>query len=286
MKWRNSQRSNNIDDLRGQPSRRRRSGVKIGGLGIIIIFVVGLIFGQDPIQLLSMVTDSGSQTSAQQAPNQSAKKDDTYEFVSTVLRSNEDMWNKHLPQQTGVNYIEPRLEVFTRSVRSACGMASAASGPFYCPADKRVYIDLAFFHELRKMGAAGDFAQAYVIGHEIGHHVQNILGTSDKIDRLQRRSSQREGNQLSVLLELQADCYAGVWAHHSEKQKHWLEDGDLEEGIRAAAAIGDDQLQRNAGRRVNPDAFTHGTSKQRRHWLATGLKYGDMSKCNTFTSLR
>lgn len=154
MKWRNSRRSNNIDDLRGQPSRKRHGGIKIGGVGIIIIFIVSLIFGQDPILLLSMITGSESQSPTQQTPHQSTKKDDTYDFVSTVLASNEDMWNKHLPQQAGVPYVEPRLEVFTRSVRSACGMASAASGSFYCPADKQVYIDLAFFHELKKMGAA------------------------------------------------------------------------------------------------------------------------------------
>ena len=286
MKWRSSRRSSNIEDFRGKSSARRRGGMKIGGLGIIIIFVVGLILGQDPMQLLSMVTDSGSQAPTQQTGHRTAAEEEAFQFVSTVLASNEDTWNKQLPQQAGIPYREPKLRVFSNSVRSACGMASAASGPFYCPADKRVYIDLTFFNELKRMGAAGDFAQAYVVGHEIGHHVQNLLGTSDKVDSLQRRSSQREGNQLSVLLELQADCYAGIWAHHSEKTKRWLEEGDLEEGIRAASAIGDDQLQRNAGRRVNPDAFTHGTSKQRRYWLTMGLKYGDMSRCNTFESLR
>ena len=285
MKWRTSRRSTNVDDLRGRSTSRRRGGMKIGGLGIIILFVVGIIFGQDPMQLLSLVTGSGGSTPPQHETHQSPANDEASQFVSAMLASTEDVWKKQLPNQAGINYRVPRLTLFIGSVSSACGMASAASGPFYCPADKRVYIDLAFFNELKRMGASGDFAQAYVLGHEIGHHVQNLIGTSGQIEQMQRRASERESNQLSVLLELQADCYAGVWAHHSEKTKHWLEDGDLEEGIRAAAAIGDDQLQRNAGRRVNPDAFTHGTSKQRRYWLTTGLKYGDMKKCNTFAGL-
>ncbi len=286
MKWRNSRRSTNVDDLRGRRSIGRRGGMKLGGIGIVILFVVGLLFGEDPIKLLNLVTSSGGSLTDQHDSSMPPANDEGAEFVKSILGSIEDVWNEQLPLQANINYIEPRLTLFTSAINSACGMASAASGPFYCPADSRVYIDLAFFKELRNLGAPGDFAQAYVLGHEVGHHVQNILGTSTKVDQIQRQSSQRQANQISVLLELQADCYAGIWAHYSEKNKHWLEQGDLEEGIRAATAIGDDQLQRNAGRRVNPDAFTHGTSEQRKHWLAVGLKYGDMNKCNTFDSLR
>lgn len=285
MKWRTSRRSSNVDDMRGRSSRRR-GGIKIGGLGIIILFVVGMIFGQDPMQLLNLVTGSAEQSGTQHEKHHHSANDEAAEFVKVMLASNEDIWSKQLPTQTGIDYQLPRLTLFSQSTPSACGRASAASGPFYCPADKRVYIDLSFFRELKQLGAPGDFAQAYVIGHEIGHHVQNLIGTSNKVEQYQRRLSQREGNQLSVLLELQADCYAGIWAHHSEKLKHWLEAGDLEEGLRAATAIGDDQLQRNAGRRVNPDAFTHGTSQQRKHWLTMGLKYGNMDKCDTFAQLR
>ena len=287
MRWKNSRRSTNVDDLRGRRSFQPRGGMKIGGLGIVILFVVGLIFGQDPMQLLNSLTDGSSfDGSPSQSYPYSPANDEAAEFVKVIMASTEDVWNQQLPRQAGINYHEPRLTLFSASVNSACGMASAASGPFYCPADHRVYIDLAFYHELKNLGAPGDFAQAYVLGHEVGHHVQNLLGTSSKVEEIQRQSSQRQANQLSVLLELQADCYAGIWAHYSEKKRHWLEAGDLEEGIQAAAAIGDDQLQRNAGRRVNPDAFTHGTSEQRQHWLAVGLKYGDMQRCDTFASLR
>ena len=189
-------------------------------------------------------------------------------------------------QAAGKTYQEPRLVLFSEQIDSACGYASAASGPFYCPADQKVYIDLSFFHELRRLGAPGDFARAYVIGHEIAHHVQNQLGTSNQVSRLQSQVSEADSNALSVLLELQADCYAGVWANHAQKNFNTLEAGDIEEGLQAAASIGDDRLQRMSGRRINPDAFTHGTSEQRVKWFKTGLQYGDMNRCDTFASLR
>lgn len=283
MKWRNSRRSDNIDDLRGQGSPRLQGKTKVGGLSLVILIVVGYLSGQNPLQLLELALNSGS---SKQTPHEVQQhqltKDDSTQFVSVMLASNEDIWNKQLPKQASLRYQEPRLTLFSQQVNSACGMASSASGPFYCPADHRVYLDLSFFRELQSMGAAGDFAQAYVIAHEIGHHVQSLLGISGQVSQLQQRSSKQKANKLSVLLELQADCYAGIWAHHSEKNKRWLEKGDLEEGLRAASVIGDDQLQRSAGRRVNPDAFTHGTSKQRQYWLSMGLKYGNMSRCNTF----
>jgi predicted metalloprotease len=290
MKWRNSRRSHNVDDFRGQSTPRSYAKTKFSGIGLVIVIVVGLLSGQSPLQLIELAMNSNSsvQRSTEtvrqnQSSSQTAKQDDGKQFVSVMLASNEDIWNKHLPKQASLNYKEPRLTLFSQKINSACGMASSASGPFYCPADQRIYIDLAFFQELQRMGAAGDFAQAYVIAHEVGHHVQNLLGISTQVARLQQRTSKQKANKLSVLLELQADCYAGLWAHHSEKNKAWLEQGDLEEGLQAASAIGDDQLQRNAGQRVNPDAFTHGTSKQRQHWLSIGLKYGEMQRCNTFS---
>jgi len=289
MKWRNSRRSHNVDDLRGQSTPRSYTKTKFSGIGLVIVIVIGFLSGQNPLQLLELAMNSNSSvqksggTSAYDTPsNVNGKQDDGKQFVAVMLASNEDIWNKYLPKQASLTYQEPRLTLFSHKINSACGMASSASGPFYCPADQRIYIDLAFFQELQRMGAAGDFAQAYVIAHEVAHHVQNLLGISAQVAQLQQRSPSQKANKLSVLLELQADCYAGIWAHHSEKNKRWLEQGDLEEGLRAASAIGDDQLQRNAGQRVNPDAFTHGTSKQRQYWLSIGLKYGDMQHCNTF----
>ena len=284
MKWKNNRQSHNVDDLRGQSSSRSHTKSKLGGIGLVIVIVVGLLSGQNPLQLLELAINSNNSvpSSPETSSQNQAANDKGKQFVSVMLASNEDIWNKQLPKQATLAYQEPRLTLFSQKINSACGMASSASGPFYCPADQRIYIDLAFFQALQRMGAAGDFAQAYVIAHEVAHHIQNLLGISGQVARLQQRSASLEANKLSVLLELQADCYAGIWAHHSEKSKRWLEAGDLEEGLRAASAIGDDQLQRNAGQRVNPDAFTHGTSKQRRYWLSIGLKYGEIQRCNTF----
>ena len=197
----------------------------------------------------------------------------------------EDTW-PGLLQPTGARYTPPKLVLFSQMVESACGLGEAASGPFYCPADQKVYIDLSFFNELGRMGAPGDFAQAYVIGHEVGHHVQNLLGISDKVREMQSRGGEAEANALSVMLELQADCFAGVWAHQANKQRQMLEPGDVEEGLQAAASIGDDRLMRMAGRAVQPESFTHGTSEQRAQWLRTGLSTGDCEACDTFSRMR
>ncbi len=286
MKWRNHRRSDNIDDLRGQKSSSRAGKTKLGGIGLLVLIVVGILSGQNPLKILEIAINSDISTSYTEYKGDyqaSTANNETAQFISTMLASNEDIWNTHLSQQTRRNYREPRLTLFTQQVNSACGQASSASGPFYCPADQRIYIDLAFFNELKRMGATGEFAQAYVLAHEVGHHLQTLLGISQQVTQLQQRTSQKKANKLSVLLELQADCYAGVWAHHAEVNNRWLERGDLQTGLRAASAIGDDQLQRNAGQRVNPDAFTHGTSKQRQHWLAIGLKYGKVTRCNTFS---
>jgi predicted metalloprotease len=232
------------------------------------------------MQMLNMLgeLESGPATSSSQ-PVQ--KDDEQAQFVSVVLADTEDVWNK-LFTKGGERYREPGLVLFTGRVSSACGMQSSATGPFYCPGDSKVYIDLSFYRQLAQMGGAGDFARAYVIGHEVGHHVQNLLGTSTAVHEKKRSSSKAEANALSVLLELQADCYTGVWAHHAEQDRDMLEEGDVEEGLAAAAAIGDDALQKGSGRSVRPESFTHGSSKQRVKWLKRGLKSGRADQCNTF----
>ena len=280
MRWKSGRRSGNIED--------RRSGMgapaKVGGIGLILMLVVAWLMGADTMQLLGMAGSNlvGTTMTVQQP---TAEEQEDAEFVSAIVAQTEDVWGPMF-QAAGQKYQEPRLVLFSEQIESACGYASAASGPFYCPADQKVYIDLAFFHELRRLGAPGDFARAYVVGHEIAHHVQNQLGTSSKVSRLQSQVSESDSNALSVLLELQADCYAGTWAHHAQKNFNTLEAGDIEEGLQAASSIGDDRLQKMSGRRVNPDAFTHGTSEQRVKWFKTGLQYGDMNRCDTFASLR
>ncbi|MFZ1386262.1 MAG: neutral zinc metallopeptidase [Thiolinea sp.] len=282
MRWKSGRRSDNIED------RRSGSGMggpaKVGGVGLILMLVVAWLMGADTMQLLGIAgSNLVGTTMTVQAPT--AEEQEDADFISAVVAQTEDVWGPMF-QAAGKTYKEPHLVLFTEQIESACGYASAASGPFYCPADQKVYIDLSFFPELRRLGAPGDFARAYVIGHEIAHHVQNQLGTSSKVSRLQSQVSEADSNSLSVLLELQADCYAGVWAHHAEKTFKVLETGDVEEGLKAASAIGDDRLQKMSGRRVNPDAFTHGTSEQRVKWFRTGLEYGDMNRCDTFASIR
>lgn len=280
MLWKSGRRSSNIEDRRtgmGAPA-------KVGGIGLILMLVVAWLMGADTMQLLGIAGNNlaGTTMTVQQPTPQEQEDAD---FVSAIVAQTEDVWGPMF-QAAGRQYQEPRLVIFSEQIESACGYASAASGPFYCPADQKVYIDLSFFQELRRLGAAGDFARAYVVGHEIAHHVQNLMGTSNKVSRLQSQVSESDSNALSVLLELQADCYAGVWANHAQKNFNTLEDGDIEEGLQAAASIGDDRLQRMSGRRVNPDAFTHGTSEQRVKWFKTGLQYGDMNRCDTFASIR
>lgn len=284
MRWRSGRRSSNIEDRRG--GRSVGKPAKVGGIGLILMLAVAWFMGADAMQLLGMAGNQlgGGNTQQSSAPV-SAANQESAEFVSAVVAQTEDVWNP-LFRQSGLQYREPKLVLYNDEVQSACGYSTAASGPFYCPGDQKVYIDLSFFNELKQMGAPGDFAQAYVIGHEIAHHVQKQLGTSDKIMGMQRQVSKSDSNFLSVLLELQADCYAGVWAHHTQQQKQFLEQGDLEEGLNAAASIGDDRLQRMSGRRINPDSFTHGTSAQRVQWFKTGLQYGDMNRCDTFAQLK
>ena len=280
MKWRGGRRSRNVEDRRG---RRAGKGIKLGGGATVIVIVVGLLLGADPLQIMNMLGNIESSTttsSSQLAP----KNDEQAQFVSVVLADTEDVWNK-IFTAGGARYQEPGLVLFTDMVRSACGMQSSATGPFYCPGDSKVYIDLGFYRQLAKMGGPGDFARAYVIGHEVGHHIQNVLGTSTEVHRKKQRVSKAEANALSVMLELQADCYAGVWAHHAEKDRDLLEEGDVEEGLAAAAAIGDDRLQKHSGRAVSPESFTHGSSAQRVKWLKRGLRSGRVDQCNTFAEL-
>ena len=293
MRWKTGRRSRNIEDRRG--ARRsfpmpggRRVGRKSGLSGgvILIIIVIGLITGQNPLQMLGMISGDGgmsqmSSPSSQGKPLTQNANDQEADFVSVVLADTEDTWNA-LFSKSRANYQIPQLVLYNDVTNTACGLGQAASGPFYCPADSKVYLDLGFFNELKKLGAPGDFAVAYVIAHEIGHHVQNLQGTSAKVFKMRQRSSKKDANALSVLQELQADCYAGIWAHHAQKNRNILESGDIEEGLAAASSVGDDRLQRNAGRRVQPEAFTHGSSKQRMHWFRVGFEYGDVERCNTF----
>jgi predicted metalloprotease len=272
-------RSTNIDDRRGLGGRRGLAGGSLGG--IVLILIVSWVFGINTMSLLdsqqaSLPTDSG-------APYQPSAAEQQYaELVSVVLADTEDTWRELFAEQ-GARYVDPSLVMFTGGVQSGCGNAPSAMGPFYCPLDQKVYLDLAFFDDLhRRHQAPGDFAQAYVIAHEVGHHVQNLVGTSDKVQNARQRAAAAEANALSVMLELQADCYAGVWGHHANRSRHILEAGDVDEALNAASAIGDDRLQREATGRVSPESFTHGTSAQRVHWFRTGLASGNLEDCDTF----
>ncbi|MGI9324234.1 MAG: KPN_02809 family neutral zinc metallopeptidase [Pseudomonadales bacterium] len=286
MKWRGARKSTNVEDRRGRPMS---SGVKvgggIGGLGIVAV-VIMLLMGGDPMQLLGQLLGGGGGSVAS-APTQrtapSAESDALAEFASVVLADTEETW-RALFKQYGSQYRDPTLVLYTGAVQSACGRNSAATGPFYCPGDQKLYLDTSFFNQLSRMGAPGDFASAYVIGHEVAHHVQNLTGVLTKVRQMQSRVSKTDGNALQVLVELQADCYAGVWANHAERQRDMLDQGDVEEGLRAAASIGDDHLQKQAGQRVRPESFTHGSSEQRVQWFRTGISQGDVGQCDTFAS--
>ncbi len=282
MRWRKGRRSSNVEDRRGAPTPS--GGMKLGGGMIILALVASFLLGQNPLEVLNSMGGIGALTSpsAPATAKKSSPEDDTVaDFLSVVLADTEDTWNG-IFSQAGARYRPPKLVLYSDMVRSACGMNSAASGPFYCPGDEKVYFELGFLNELQRFGAHGDFAVAYVIAHEIGHHVQNLIGTSDKVRAIQSRSNKRDVNALSVLLELQADCYAGVWARKAHKQRQILEQGDIEEGLGAAASVGDDRLMRAAGRSAHPDAFTHGSAKQRTAWFRTGLDSGDIQSCDTF----
>jgi uncharacterized protein len=254
-----------------------------GGIGmLILVLIVSFISGRNPLELLQEVEQQAPASDSVPAGAPPAN-DATGQMVSSVLANTEDTWRR-LFQQSGAAYEDPPLVLFEGQVRSACGMASSAVGPFYCPGDHKVYLDLSFFRELdQRFGAPGDFAQAYVIAHEVGHHVQNLLGLSDRVQSTRARVSEAEANDLSVRQELQADCYAGVWGHHAGR-KDFLEPGDVEEGLRAAAAIGDDRLQRRSQGYVVPESFTHGSSEQRQRWLRRGLETGDVRQCDTFNA--
>jgi uncharacterized protein len=279
MRWQDLRRSTNVEDRRGLSGR----GIAVGGggIGVLILVLLYALLGGDPTQLLQQ-TQVGVGPNG--APVELSAEDKLLgDFVSAVLGDTEDVWNRLFREMKRGDYREPTLVLFTGQVQSGCGFASAAVGPFYCPADQKLYIDLSFYRELRqRFRSPGDFAQAYVIAHEVGHHVQNLLGISDKVHAMRGRVSEREFNQLSVRLELQADFFAGVWAHHAQKYKNVLEPGDIEEALNAASAIGDDNIQKRSRGYVVPDSFTHGTGEQRVRWFRRGYETGDPAKGDTF----
>lgn len=278
MRWRDRRESQNIEDRRGLSGGK----VAIGGLGTIIILVLAVLFGADPRQLLEQLPqDSGTATQTSRPISQ--EEQELKQFTSVVLADTEDVWNE-IFRQAGQQYREPTLVLYNDQVQSACGIAGAAVGPFYCPGDEKLYLDLTFFQELRtRFRAPGDFAQAYVIAHEVGHHVQRLLGTMDRVNAAQSRMSEAQANQLSVRLELQADFLAGVWAHYAQR-KGIVEPGDLEEALTAASAVGDDRLQRQSQGYVVPDSFTHGSSEQRIRWFRKGFESGDIRQADTFNT--
>jgi predicted metalloprotease len=290
MLWRGGRRSDNIEDRRGPGGGFGGGGLRmgggIGGVGILIVIVIGLFLGVDPSQLLQQIEtgspDTGYQQDQQSASIDNSGTDEEKDFVSVVLADTEDTWTA-LFQNMGRRYVDPHLVLFTGQVQSACGFAETAMGPFYCPGDSKVYIDLGFYDELKqRLGAPGDFAQAYVIAHEVGHHVQHLLGITDKVDSLQGLTDS-QANAVSVRVELQADCFAGVWAYHA-KERNIVEAGDIEEALNAAAAVGDDRLQRQSQGYIVPDSFTHGSSAQRVRWFKAGFARGEIGDCDTFSA--
>lgn len=288
MKWEGQRESENVEDARGGGSGGGR-GLPVGGRGlglggIVIALLASWVLGVNPLTVLGLLSGDGGGGQVQAPAGDSHAQDPAYRFVKVVLADTEDVWGAYFKQR-GQAYQEPKLRVFRGSEPTACGRGEAAMGPFYCPADRKVYIDLSFYDTLRqRLGAPGDFAQAYVIAHEVGHHLQNLMGTSAKLDQARGRVSEREMNALSVRLELQADCFAGVWAQLSQRSKGWLEQGDIEEALNAAAQIGDDTLQKRARGTVVPESFTHGSSAQRVRWFKRGLEAGELRACDTFSS--
>jgi predicted metalloprotease len=281
MQWRNRQQSSNVEDMRGM-GRALPIG---GGIGTLVLGLVIYFMGGDPSVVLNSGGSGTSITQQDGSRSQGAGNDEAKQFVSAVLADTEDTWGKFF-QQRGQRYREPKLVLFTDRVQSACGVAGTSSGPFYCPGDQKLYIDLAFFREMKdRLGAPGDFAQAYVIAHEVGHHVQNQMGTLGQVHAMEERVSKKEANQLSVRTELQADFYAGVWAHYAER-KGLLDPGDIDEALGAASAVGDDRLQQQSRGYVVPDSFTHGSSEQRVAWFTKGFKSGDLKQGDTFNEIR
>jgi len=281
MRWRGERESSNVEDRRGMSGGGR---IAIGGgLGTLVIIIIAVLLGADPRQILQQVPNDTAPSTSQAPRPGNSEEEELKKFVSVVLAKTEDVW-QDIFRQNGKQYRDPTLVLFTGEVQSACGLGSAASGPFYCPGDQKVYIDLSFYEELRRrFRSPGDFAQAYVIAHEVGHHVQKLLGISDRVDSMQRRMSEVDANRLSVRLELQADFFAGVFARYVQKQG-LLEEGDIEEALNAASAIGDDAIQRQTSGRVVPDSFTHGTSEQRLRWFRKGFDTGDIRQGDTFST--
>ncbi|WP_106475641.1 KPN_02809 family neutral zinc metallopeptidase [Phytohalomonas tamaricis] len=298
MKWKRGRRSENVEDRRGRSTGglgQHKGKLSLAGIALIVVF--GLLTYQDPMQILGQVASQLQQDGATQ-PAPSGSGDDAgaetdvghgneqqVDFVRAILGDTEDTWGEVLAQYDE-QYVDPKLVLFDNAVNSACGFASSAVGPFYCPGDQQVYLDLGFFNELeQRFQASGDFARAYVIAHEVGHHVQNLIGVNAQVDAARQRGAQMDGaTGLSVKVELQADCFAGIWANHAQQRLNWLEEGDVEEAINAANAIGDDHLQQQGQGRVVPDSFTHGTSDQRVRWFKSGLENGNMEQCDTFNA--
>jgi len=286
MRWRDGRESDNIEDRRGMSIPRNAKIGGVGGLGLLAIVLIGMFFGIDPTVLLQGVPQTQAPSVSVERSGRPAVNDDQRKFVAVVLAETEDVW-QGVFQKGGRTYRPPKLVLFSGAVESACGMAGSATGPFYCPSDHKVYLDLSFFEDMRtRFGASGDFAQAYVIAHEVGHHVQTLLGISRRVQELQSRVGSAERNRLSVRMELQADCFAGVWAHQAHKSRQILEAGDIEEGLNAASAIGDDRIMKRTQGHVVPDAFTHGSSAQRVRWFKTGLEQGNIQSCDTFKTDR
>ncbi len=285
MDFRNGRESRNVEDRRAQGGRRLGGGGKIG-IGTILLALVAMYFGIDPSVVLNTAGTGTPPAIESSAPGQPrpAAEDEMARFVSMVLADTEDTWGP-IFQSGGLQYREPGMVLYSGATRSACGVGQAEMGPFYCPADGKVYLDLSFFEDLhRRFGAPGDFAQAYVIAHEVGHHVQHLLGILDRVQQTRQRVAEREANELSVRLELQADCLAGIWAHHADRSRQVLEAGDIEEGLAAASAVGDDRMQKRAQGYAVPDSFTHGSSAQRSRWFRNGLQSGDLRSCDTFSA--
>jgi predicted metalloprotease len=294
MKWEGNRESDNVEDRRSESDDGGGGGGGFGfggrsfGIGTIVIALIGsYVLGINPLTMLNMLSGGGGvPTSAQHAPTRAPAhapvNDRQTRFVKVVLADTEDVWTQ-IFREKGGTYVKPKLDLFSDRIRTACGTGESATGPFYCPGDQKVYIDLSFYRLMEeRFKVDGEFAQAYVIAHEVGHHVQNLVGTSAKVDRARRQGSERDANAMSVRLELQADCYAGVWAYHANQARSILEQGDVETALNAATAIGDDALQRQATGHVVPDSFTHGSSEQRVRWFTRGIKSGDIEQCNTF----
>lgn len=284
MRWKGGRRSSNVEDRRGQAGPSRILG---GGIGTIVLVLVAMYFGVDPTPLLDAVQSGGQASSSGKQPTaEELANDPLADMVSVVVADTEDVWTEIFAEK-GQRYAPPTLVIFTGATSSACGVGQAAMGPFYCPVDKKAYIDLGFYDTMRtRYNAPGDFAQAYVIAHEIGHHVQNLLGISGQVHSMKQRVSKAEANMLSVRLELQADCLAGAWANRADKARNIIESGDVDEALNAASAIGDDTLQRQSQGTVVPESFTHGTAAQRQRWFRTGLQSGDVDTCDTFNTDR